>query len=96
MSSFSHTGLNREVYRDRERIVDRVSKGLDLWDRPREVYDLVEGNEDLPDYLESREGKDRFAFMLDRMGEGAGFRDYVVREGEGESDGVAEEDGVGM
>jgi len=92
MSSFSHTPLNQEVYRDRERIVDRVGKGLDLWDRPREAYDLVEGNEDLPDYLGSRKGKGQFAFMLDRMVEGAAFRDYVVQEGE--SGGVAGEEGA--
>lgn len=37
MSSFSHTGLNKEEFRDRTRIVDRVRKGMDLWDREGEI-----------------------------------------------------------
>ncbi|KAK0631937.1 hypothetical protein B0T14DRAFT_597493 [Immersiella caudata] len=77
ISSFSHVGLNAEVYRDRERIVDRVSKGKDLWVREGETFVEVEGNEDVPGYLEEgREERERFGYMVDRRGEGAGFRDW--------------------
>jgi len=75
MASFSHTGLNQEVYRDKARIVDRVRKGEDLWDRPSEVYDRIDGNWDLPEPLTRATEKDRFGHMLDRDGPNAGFTD---------------------
>jgi beta-1,4-mannosyl-glycoprotein beta-1,4-N-acetylglucosaminyltransferase len=73
MASFSHTGLNQEVFRDKMRIVDRVRKGKDLWDREGEVYERVERNWDIPDLL-TRE-KERFGYLLDRDGPNAGFTD---------------------
>ncbi|RDW84453.1 glycosyltransferase family 17 protein [Coleophoma cylindrospora] len=73
MSSFSHTKLNQEKYRNRARIVDRVRKGLDLWDRKGEIYDRVEKNEDVPSLL--KENTARFAYLLDRDSPTAGFQD---------------------
>lgn len=75
MSSFSHTGLNQDVYRNRSRIVDRVRKGLDLWDREGEVYDMVQGNEDVPEYL--KENRERFKYLLERTSADGGFKDGV-------------------
>ncbi|KAK4659395.1 hypothetical protein QC762_109810 [Podospora pseudocomata] len=74
MKSFSHAGMNQDVFRDRQRMVERVRMGKDLWDRVGEEYERVEGNEDLPGLL--RREKERFGYMLDRDGEGAGFRDW--------------------
>lgn len=79
MKSFSHTELNKERFRERERIVDRVRRGKDLWDRWGQNYDRVEGNRDVPGYLRGRERK-RFGYLLDRDGEDAGFVDYRVGE----------------
>ncbi|KAG9242312.1 glycosyltransferase family 17 protein [Calycina marina] len=76
MQSFSHTSLNKEKYRDKKRIVDRVKNGLDLWDRPGEEYLRVEDNEDIPDFLKESFSKTRFAYLLDRDGPSAGFTDY--------------------
>ncbi|KAK0667191.1 family 17 putative glycosyltransferase [Cercophora samala] len=76
MRSFSHAGMNQGVFRDRHRMVERVRKGKDLWDREGEEYQRVEGNEDLPGLLKGAEEKRRFGYMLDRDGEGAGFRDW--------------------
>ncbi|KAL2146874.1 hypothetical protein VTI28DRAFT_1977 [Corynascus sepedonium] len=73
MASFSHTGLNKDKYRDKQRIVDRIRNGKDLWDREGEVYDRVEGNTDVPRFL--LENKGRFGYMLDRDGPTAGFTD---------------------
>ncbi|KAH6670707.1 glycosyltransferase family 17 protein [Halenospora varia] len=73
LKSFSHIGLNQERFRDRKRIVDRVRKGMDLWDRDGENYDKVEGNEDIPGWL--KENRERFGYLLDRDGMDAGFRD---------------------
>lgn len=74
MKSFSHSGLNREEYRDRRRIAERVREGRDLWDREGEVFERVEGNEDVPGFL--LENRERFGYVLDRDGRSAGFRDY--------------------
>jgi beta-1,4-mannosyl-glycoprotein beta-1,4-N-acetylglucosaminyltransferase len=75
LGAFSHVGLNQEVYRDRERIVERVRGGKDLWDREGEVFDRVEGNEDIPDVL--KVDRKRWGYLLDRDGRNAGFKDYV-------------------
>ncbi|KAG9238279.1 glycosyl transferase family 17 protein [Amylocarpus encephaloides] len=82
MSSFSHTGYNKEEFRDRTRIVDRVRKGLDLWDRPGENYIYISDNQDIPQFL--RENRLRFKYMLDRDNWSAGFVDY--NEGESAPD----------
>ncbi|KAK3310624.1 glycosyltransferase family 17 protein [Chaetomium strumarium] len=75
MASFSHTWMNKEEYRDRNRILDRVRNGKDLWDREGEVYDRVEDNQDVPSFL--LENQERFAYMLDRDGRNAGFEDII-------------------
>ncbi|KAM3077442.1 hypothetical protein ACMFMG_006785 [Clarireedia jacksonii] len=76
MASFSHTNWNKEAFRDEERMVDRVRKGLDLWDRKSEKYEILVGNKDVPPWV--AENKERFGYLLDRQGEDAGFVDYVV------------------
>jgi beta-1,4-mannosyl-glycoprotein beta-1,4-N-acetylglucosaminyltransferase len=85
MKSFSHTSLNLEPFRDRARIVDRVRKGLDLWDRKGENYDRIPGNEDIPEILKNE--KERFKYLLDREGSNAGFTDYQA-EGDGAAQGA--------
>ncbi|KAI1075107.1 glycosyltransferase family 17 protein [Whalleya microplaca] len=75
LSSFSHIWLNQEVYRDRDRIVDRVRNGQDLWDRQGEEYERIENNKDIPWALLNR-SDDRFLYMLNRDGPNAGFTDH--------------------
>jgi beta-1,4-mannosyl-glycoprotein beta-1,4-N-acetylglucosaminyltransferase len=75
MKSFSHTGLNHEFFRDKNRIVDKVRKGLDLWDRKGEFYRKIEGPlEDVPQCLKS--DRKRWNYLLDRMGINGGFKDF--------------------
>ena len=52
IESFSHSEFDNKTIKDRDRIRDRVSKGIDLFDRPgrpRQVY--VKIDESFPDYL---------------------------------------------
>ncbi|KAI8629351.1 glycosyltransferase family 17 protein [Xylariaceae sp. FL1651] len=74
LASFSHVSLNQDVYRDRDRIADRVRRGKDLWDREGQEYDRVENNKDVPKLLLSE--PDRFSYLLNRDGPTAGFQDY--------------------
>lgn len=83
MRSFSHTSLNAERFRDRTRIVDRVRKGLDLWDRKGEVYDRRDENADIPEILKGEE-RERFGYLLNRDGSNAAFVDYGPGEDDGE------------
>jgi beta-1,4-mannosyl-glycoprotein beta-1,4-N-acetylglucosaminyltransferase len=78
MASFSHTGLNQEVFRDRIRIVDRVRKGRDLWDREGEMYDRIDGNNDIPELVKKERG--RFGYLIDRDGPNGGFEDMGTGE----------------
>jgi len=74
MNSFSHTLLNEDRFRDRRRMADRVRAGLDLWDRDGENLTRIEGNEDVPSFV--LDNRVRFAYLLNRDGESAGFIDY--------------------
>lgn len=74
MSSFSHVELNKQEFRDKKQIADRVRSGKDLWMRWGENYDRVDDNEDIPQYLKENRGK--FEYMLDRDKDDAGFVDY--------------------
>ena len=74
MAAFSHTSMNAAPFRDRARIADRVRSGRDLWDRPGQEYERVEGNADVPGFVLGNRA--RFGYMLDRDGRDAGFVDY--------------------
>lgn len=74
MESFSHTNLNKAEFRKTGRIVDRVSRGKDLWDRFGQWYKRTDHNNDIPTYIKSHRAK--YGYMVDRDGVGAGFIDY--------------------
>nr|POE72444.1 beta-1,4-mannosyl-glycoprotein 4-beta-n-acetylglucosaminyltransferase [Quercus suber] len=76
MSSFSHSGWNTETNRDAKTIVDRVRHGLDLFGRKEEVYDRVDKNQDLPQYILDQE--QRFGYLVNRDGQNAGFSDIMA------------------
>jgi beta-1,4-mannosyl-glycoprotein beta-1,4-N-acetylglucosaminyltransferase len=78
LSSFSHTNWNRPEFRDPEGIVHRVKNGLDLFNRTEELYDRVESNPDIPEFI--RAHKEKFSYMIDRDPANANFRDYTVKE----------------
>ncbi|KAG6009207.1 hypothetical protein E4U21_003060 [Claviceps maximensis] len=74
MASFSHTWMNNDYFRDRDRIAAAVRQGKDLWGREHDTFTRVEGNADVPPLV--LEEPNRFAYMVDRGGETAGFLDY--------------------
>jgi beta-1,4-mannosyl-glycoprotein beta-1,4-N-acetylglucosaminyltransferase len=77
MHSFSHQGWNTANNRELRTLIDRVRHGLDLFGRAGELYDKVEGNEDIPPYVsEQYLSRNRFKYLLDRDGEDAGFEDF--------------------
>jgi beta-1,4-mannosyl-glycoprotein beta-1,4-N-acetylglucosaminyltransferase len=78
IKSFSHTEMDREEFTDRQKIVDRVRMGKDMFDREEEQFDRVEENMDVPQFL--RVSGDRYKYMLDRDGSNAGFLDYEVED----------------
>ncbi|KAF9945768.1 hypothetical protein BGZ72_000991 [Mortierella alpina] len=74
MKSYSHTEHNQVWYTNRKWILDRFSQGIDLFDRDDELYDYIEDNQDLPQYI--RDKSTRFSYMLRRKGlPNAGFID---------------------
>jgi beta-1,4-mannosyl-glycoprotein beta-1,4-N-acetylglucosaminyltransferase len=75
MASFSHTSMNQDAFRDETRIVDRVRKGKDIWDREGENFRRIDGNEDIPEHLKAN--RTRWEYLLNRDGINAGFKDYV-------------------
>ena len=74
MASFSHSEYNLEQFRQKPGIVDKMRKGLDLWDRAGQTYDRVDDNMDVPQYV--KDNAERFHYLLDRDGPDAGFEDY--------------------
>jgi len=74
MASFSHSEYNLDKFRQKPGIVDRMRKGLDLWDRADQTYDRVSDNMDVPLYV--KDNAERFHYLLDRDGPSAGFEDY--------------------
>jgi beta-1,4-mannosyl-glycoprotein beta-1,4-N-acetylglucosaminyltransferase len=78
LASFSHTNWNRPEFRDPEGIVHRVKNGLDLFNRTEELYDRVESNPDIPEFIKAH--KEKFSYMIDRDPANANFRDYTVKE----------------
>lgn len=74
MASSSHTPWNTEENRDPKVIVGRVSDGVDLFNREDQLYDKVEGNRDVPQYV--LDNGQRFRHILNRDGEDAAFVDF--------------------
>lgn len=74
MASFSHTWMNQEKYRDKKRIATAVRNGKDVWDRQQDKFEKIVSNQDVPEIL--RKESDRFAYMMNRDSDNAGFTDY--------------------
>ena len=51
IKSFSHKELDREEFTNRDKIVQRVRAGEDMFDRQEEHFDRVEDNPDVPAFL---------------------------------------------
>lgn len=77
MQSFSHQGWNTAGNRNASVMMDRVRNGKDLFGRKGEVYERIDDNQDVPEFiLEQNRAMMRFRYMLTRDGESAGFDDW--------------------
>lgn len=70
--------MDREEFTDRNKIVERVRNGRDMFDRDNEHYDRVEENLDVPDFM--KRNPERYKYMLDRDPLNANFVDYSPEE----------------
>ena len=75
ITSFSHKAYNQPYFLDTSRLLQRVRKGEDLFERKGELYDRIDDNADVPLYLRSKESRQKFSYMLDRDPPNANFRD---------------------
>ena len=78
IKSFSHQELDRDEFKDKEQILNRVRNGTDLFGRDDVRFDRVEDNPDVPEFILNQ--KDRYNYLIDRDPPNANFRDYTVRE----------------
>ncbi|KAF4985677.1 hypothetical protein FGRMN_11125 [Fusarium graminum] len=74
MASFSHGWMNRDQYRDKDKIATAVREGKDLWGRNHDKFVRIEENKDMPPLVLA--DSQRFGYMINRDGPTAGFIDY--------------------
>jgi len=70
--------MNREEYRDKDKIAAAVREGKDLWGREQDQFLRIENNKDMPPLV--LEEPKRFGYMISRDGPSAGFVDYNGKE----------------
>ena len=75
MSSFSHTVWNTEENRNPKAIIERVRNGLDLFNRTDQIYDKIEENADVPQYILNN--WQSYRYLLNRDDEDAAFSDVT-------------------
>jgi beta-1,4-mannosyl-glycoprotein beta-1,4-N-acetylglucosaminyltransferase len=75
INSFSHAELNKDEFKDPDKIVGRVRLGKDMFDREEEHFDRIEDNPDVPKFLV--ENSRQFSYLLNRDPPNANFKDYV-------------------
>ena len=75
IESFSHKGYNQPYFLDPQRLLQKVRKGEDLFERDTEVFDRLDDNMDVPKYLLQEGNSQKFAYMLDRDPPDANFQD---------------------
>ena len=75
IESFSHKGYNDPYILNPQRLLEKVRKGEDLFERETEVFDRLDDNMDVPKYLLQDGNRPKFAYMLDRDPPNANFQD---------------------
>ena len=75
ITSFSHKGYNQPYFLDTGRLLHRIRRGEDLFERESELYDRIDDNPDVPAYLQKGDNRQKFAYMLDRDPPNANFGD---------------------
>lgn len=75
ITSFSHKVYNHPYILDRDRLLQKIRRGEDMFERIGEVYDRIDDNLDVPRYLRGEEARAKFKYMLDRDPPNANFQD---------------------
>jgi len=75
ITSFSHKHYNQPYFLDTKKLLGKVRRGEDLFERAGELYDRIDDNPDVPVYLQTVDSRQKFAYMLDRDPENANFQD---------------------
>ena len=75
IQSFSHKGYNQPYFLDQQRLLQKVRRGEDLFERETEIFDRLDDNMDVPKYLLQEENRQKFAYILDRDPPNANFQD---------------------
>ncbi len=73
IKSFSHQELNQDRFKDPKEVLRKVRTGIDMYERAEEIYDRVEDNRDVPEFI--RKSGDKLKYMLDRDPENGNFLD---------------------
>ncbi len=66
ITSFSPAVYNQPYFLDTQRLLQKVRRGEDLFEREGQMYDRIDDNPDVPTYLQTEENRKRFAYVLDR------------------------------
>lgn len=74
--SFSHSELDLPEHRDVHNIVSRVRQGIDLFNRPSQLY-TKDDSGDMPQYISQH--PTRFSYLISRDVGDAGFWDIGLR-----------------
>ena len=74
VTSFSHSEFNRPDFVDPAKILQRVRQGRDPYNRTAKIYDRIDRNPDVPQYL--LQHQEKFAYLLNRDLPSANFKDY--------------------
>ena len=75
ITSFAHKSYNQPYFLETSRLLEKVRRGEDLFEREGELYDRVDNNPDVPTYLQTDDNRHKFAYMLDRDPSNANFQD---------------------
>ena len=75
IESFSHKGYNDPYFLNPQRLLEKVRKGEDLFERETEIFDRLDDNVDVPKFLLQEGNREKFAYMLDRDPPNANFQD---------------------
>ena len=74
-TAFFHKGYDQPHSFDSEKLLLRIHRGEDVFERGKGLCDRIDHNPDIPTYLQKLGNRQKFAYMIDRDPPNANFRD---------------------
>jgi beta-1,4-mannosyl-glycoprotein beta-1,4-N-acetylglucosaminyltransferase len=74
IKTFSHQELNKAENTDRKHMLERARLGKDPFDHEDSIFNRIEENKDVPEFVLAH--KEKYMYLLDRDPPGANFQDY--------------------